>query len=140
MKKLNLILVLFAFALQAAFLSPEAIAQDKSAKTEVNQKVEVYYFHYSRRCATCIAVEEETEKALKSLYPKAVDQGMVSFISVDIEEKSNEGLMKELDVQGQTLLVVKGKGKENLTNTAFMHARTNPDKLKQALREAIAKS
>lgn len=139
MKLTNLFIILFAFAAQAFFLSPEALAQDKAAKTEVNQKVEVYYFHYSRRCATCIAVEEETEKALKSLYPKAVEQGMVSFISVDLEEKSNEGLMKDLDVQGQTLLVVKGMGKENLTNTAFMHARSNPDKLKQALREAVAK-
>ena len=29
--------------------------------------IEVYYFHYSRRCATCQAVETETLKAIQQL-------------------------------------------------------------------------
>jgi hypothetical protein len=139
MKKLNLILILLAFAVQAAFLSPEATAQAKAAKTEVSQKIEVYYFHYSRRCASCIAVEEEAERSLKALYPKAVEQGMVTFISVNIEEANNAPLMKSLGVQGQTLLVVSGDNQENITNAGFLHARSNTDKFRKTLKESVAK-
>ena len=67
-------------------------------------KVEVYYFHFSRRCATCQAVEDESEKALKDLYPEKVKSGEVIFLSVNLEEESNDALAEDLKISGQTLI------------------------------------
>jgi hypothetical protein len=58
---------------------------------------------------------------------------------VNLEDKTNNPLAEDLKVNGQALLIVKGEQQENLTNTAFMHARTNPDKLKKAIQESIDK-
>jgi len=33
-------------------------------------KVEVYYFHYTRRCVTCQAVEAESQKSFQRFIPK----------------------------------------------------------------------
>ena len=104
-----------------------------------SDKVEVYYFHFERRCATCMAVEAESEKALRELYPQEVESGKITFLSINLEEESNEPLAEKLKVSGQTLLIVKGDKQDNLTNVAFMHARTDPEKLKEAIRESVEK-
>lgn len=105
---------------------PSAIAVDA---------VEVYYFHMTRRCATCQAVEEETQKALKASFAQLLDDGKVIFKSMNLEKDNTRA--KELGVSGQTLLVVKGDKQVNLTNVAFMNARNNPEKLSKKIKETI---
>lgn len=127
----SLIFLSLSFALKA---------QDvQSAKEEIvsTEKVEVYYFHNTRRCATCQAVEDVTKSSLKELYPEKLKKGELIFQSLDIEEDENEALAKKLNVSGQTLLVVKNGKKKDLTNDAFMYARNSPEKLKEKIKKAI---
>lgn len=106
--------------------------QKNSSEKKVSN-VYVYYFHYTHRCATCLAVENETRKAIHELYGKAV-----SFASYNLDEKEGQEMAKKVgDVAGQALLVVSGNTKINLTMEGFMYARTNPTKLKQILKEKI---
>ena len=86
-----------------------------------------------------MAVESESEKAVRELYPEKVESGEITFLSINLEEESNEALAEKMEVSGQTLLVVRGDKQDNLTNTAFMYAKTNPEKLKKAIRESIEK-
>jgi hypothetical protein len=102
-------------------------------------QTEVYYFHFTHRCATCMAVERESKKALHELYPEEMKSGDMTFVSLNLDEKTNGPLAEELKVSGQTLLIIKGDKRKDLTNTAFMYARTNPEKLKKAISEAIEK-
>jgi hypothetical protein len=94
--------------------------------------VSVYYFHYSRRCLTCNAVETVSKSALFELF-----NDKVTFTSYNLDEPDGELKGKELEISGQTLLVVSGETKINLTNEGFMHARNNPEKLKEILKEKI---
>ncbi|MEA3445686.1 MAG: hypothetical protein U9R19_13285, partial [Bacteroidota bacterium] len=49
--------------------STKGKACDPSKKASVEKgEITVYYFHNTRRCATCNAVEDETKKALKKFY------------------------------------------------------------------------
>jgi len=101
------------------------------------KKVEVYYFHYTRRCATCQAVEDETKKALDQFYPTQMKDGSVTFLSINIEEGDNEAFAEKLGVSGQTLLLVAGDKKVDLTNDAFMYATTKPEKLHKEIRKTV---
>lgn len=139
MKNSILIGLLFAFvsAMHPAFGQSDVTTNDsQSLDTE---KVEVYYFHNTRRCATCEAVEQVTKETLEAAYPEQMKQGNMTFQSLNIEEDENEPLARQLGVSGQTLLIVKGDKKKDLTNDAFMYARTNPDKLKEKIQKAIDK-
>lgn len=100
-------------------------------------KVEVYYFHYSRRCATCQAVEAESQKAITSLYAKEIKEGKVQFIGVNLDEKASDVLAKKYKPDGQSLLVVGGTKQINLTDKAFMYARTKPAVLKAEIKKAV---
>jgi hypothetical protein len=64
-------------------------------------------------------------------------KGLITFQSLDIEEDVNEPLAKQLHVSGQTLLFVKDGKQKNLTNDAFMYARTNPEKLQEKIKKAV---
>jgi hypothetical protein len=101
------------------------------------QVIEVYYFHMSRRCATCLAVEAESEAALKNLYPEQMKSGLITFQGINLEEESSEPLAKKFQVSGQTLLIVKGDKKIDLTGDGFTYARTNPEKLQEKFKTAI---
>lgn len=96
--------------------------------------VEVYYFHATNRCVTCEAVEAVTKDALNQFYG---DQ--IVLKSINREEDKTNPLIKKHKIAGQTLLVLKGDKAVNLTNYAFMNARTNPDKLKKKIKETIEK-
>lgn len=140
MKKLTLILII---ALWAGVLSASAqccdskVAELTSTELTVAEQangagVKAYYFHATRRCVTCQAVEKVTKEALKEHYG---DQ--VAFLSIDREEDSENPLLEKYKVNGQTLLIVSGDKVKNLTNDAFLNARTNPDKFKAKLKSTI---
>lgn len=140
MKKLA---VIFIFTLWAGVITANAQCCNKAVadlgKSEsccLTQQdeagVKAYYFHATRRCATCEAVESVTKEALKEYYGDKVP-----FQSIDREEDRKNPLIKKYKVKGQALLIVKGDEIVNLTNDAFLNARTNPDKFKAKIKSAI---
>lgn len=98
----------------------------------VDQEVEVFYFHNTRRCATCQAVETVSDEAIAELFGERV-----SFKEYNLEEADGKQKATDLGVSGQTLLIVGGDKKINITNEGFMYARSNPDKLKQIISDKI---
>jgi hypothetical protein len=100
-------------------------------------KVEAYYFHFNARCVTCKTVEAEAKVDIESLYPELIKSGKVSFRAVNLDEQSSKTIADKLGVNGQTLLLVNGAEKINITNEGFMYARSNPEKFKEVIREKV---
>ncbi len=131
MKKSNvLIVVILALGLFSANFNGVQASVKGSENQEV--KTKVLYFHASRRCETCMAIEKVTKEALESYYGEEV-----AFIVLNREEEENQDLVQKYKVSGQTLLIVKDEEVINLTTEAFMNARTNPDKFKSKLKATI---
>nr|WP_321376620.1 nitrophenyl compound nitroreductase subunit ArsF family protein [uncultured Bacteroides sp.] len=110
--------------------------KQNTAKT-ASSKVEVYYFHFTRRCMTCNAVETESKKSLQNLYPEQVKKGAITFKSINLDDKSSESLANKCQASGQSLLIIKGNKRTDLTSQGFMYARNNPDKLKQEIKKVV---
>lgn len=126
--------VILSFALVMLMGSWSCNAQTGKKESAVNAstKVEAYYFHFTSRCVTCKAVESEAKTNIESLYG-----GKVSFQSVNLDEDSSKALAEKLKVEGQSLLIVKGDTKINLTNEGFLYARNNPEKFKAIIKEKV---
>ncbi|HKM92011.1 MAG TPA: nitrophenyl compound nitroreductase subunit ArsF family protein [Prolixibacteraceae bacterium] len=142
MKKIILISVLFLFTGLGASFAQCCSSAAKTATAPYSEaaqqtcneasSVEVVYFHATRRCATCMAVEEVTKEVLKANFANKI-----TFTSIDREKDSKNELLKKHKVSGQTLLLIKGEKVIDLTNDAFIYARSNPDKFKEKLKLAI---
>lgn len=112
-------------------------------KNEVTQAistsdVNVYYFHFTRRCATCIAVEENALKAFEALYPNEVKTGEYSFTLLNLDEACTKVIANRLGVGGQSLLVVRGDKKIDITSAAWLPAH-DPEKMKVEIKSGIDK-
>jgi hypothetical protein len=119
--------------------SGQAEQKQAIATTEISNQVAVYYFHFTRRCSTCIAVEENSKKAVEELYPEQVKSGEYLFRAVNLDEESSNDIAKKLGVSMQTLLVVYGDKKVDITGEGFMYF-DNLEKLKTEIRKAVDKA
>jgi thiol-disulfide isomerase/thioredoxin len=125
------------FFLGITILTAMSFFASGNSKTDGNQepqkvKVDVYYFHTNTRCATCKAIESEAKQDVQELFGKEV-----SFAAYNLDDAAGEAKGKELDVNSQVLLVVKGSKKINITNEGFLYARTDPEKFKKIIEEKI---
>ena len=135
MKKI-FILSLALFMITGSF-SCYALANNKQAPINaITPKVEVYYFHFSVRCPTCHAVEDNSKGALVALYPEKIKTGEYVFKGVNLDEASSKSIAKKLGVGGQTLLVVCDDKQIDLTSKAFMYAN-DPIKIKAEIKKAV---
>lgn len=136
MKKLAL-LMLITFSLPIIACSSFGSETTNAKTTAIAAKVEVYYFHYTRRCGTCKSVEQVTKDALNEFYGDKVKKGEITFQSVNIEEKDGEAIANKMKVAGQALIFVFNGKQVDLTDTGFMYAISNPDKLKSEIKKTI---
>ena len=105
-----------------------------SAGAQNKDQVQVYYVHNTGRCATCKAVESVTQEVVKTYK-----QEEVSFFAINREEETDHPIIQKFKVTGQKLLLVKGEKMVDLTNDAFLNARTKPEKLKEILNKNLKK-
>ena len=118
-----------------------------SCNSQTNQKpvasvtksgnVEVYYFHNTVRCVTCKTVEAEARKNVEMLYADKVKAGNISFTSLNLEEATGKSMGEKLGVNSQTLLIVNGDQKINITNEGFLYAVSQPQKFTEVMKSKI---
>jgi hypothetical protein len=118
-------------------LSCSAQTSKETSAAGSENSVEAYYFHFNSRCTTCRTVEAQAQADLEILYPELMKSGAISFTSVNLDETDGKTIGKELGVSGQTLLLVKGDKKINITNEGFMYAVSQPEKFKAVIKEKV---
>lgn len=128
--KINTTFLTVFFALLIC-ISVSAQSATKVQNNE-NDDVEMFYFHFNTRCETCRAVESEAQLGVQLLFGDEV-----KFTAVNLDKKEGEAKGKELGINSQMLVIVKGDKKINLTNEGFLYAQTNPDKFRKIIEEKI---
>ena len=101
--------------------------------------IQIVLFHLERRCESCNAVEEETQRLLEEEYNEEVLSGELRFIPLNFQSENGKKAAGLLGASGQTLFVVKGDSIEDLTSAAFMYASTHPEYYHEALSLALEK-
>jgi hypothetical protein len=132
--------VCFLCSLLILIASISGTAQTNLKPVTANSKsgdIDVYYFHMTTRCVTCKTVEAEARKNVEMLYPGQVKSGRISFTALNLEEPTGKTLGDKLGVNSQTLLIVKGDQKINITNEGFLYAVSKPQKFTEVMKSKI---
>jgi hypothetical protein len=131
--------LIIALLLMVPFFACTAQPSKKEVKSSdsSSDKIEAYYFHFTARCVTCKTIEANAKENLETLYPNQFKQGLITFQSLNLDEASSKPLAEKLGVSGQTLLLVKGDQKINLTNEGFLYAVAKPEKFKEIINEKV---
>lgn len=146
MKTKNLLLLYIIAGLFIAGCNTNNTKNNAENNTESNAEnitnnadIEIYYFHYTRRCATCNAIENITKETINKIYADQVNSGKIIFKSINLDEDKGEKIGEKLEVAGQALIIKKDENKIDLTNDAFMYAKSKPEKLEALVKSTIDK-
>jgi hypothetical protein len=103
--------------------------------------LEVIYFHATRRCATCTAIEQNTKKTLDTYFAGQLKSGAIRFSVLNVDEEKNQAVAEKYEVAGSALYLTRVVGGKETRNDeselAFTYARSNPDKFMKELRTKI---
>jgi hypothetical protein len=133
MKKSSLLLF-------AILISVIVFAQEENT---VSNKtiVDVYYFHRTDRCMTCLSIEENTKNTLETYFANEMKDGTINFYSICYEDDDNTAAIEKYKVDAPALYLTKVKKEKetnkDLTDFAFDNSLHNADKYKNGLRNKI---
>jgi hypothetical protein len=133
MKKPSLLLL-------AILISALAFTQSQEPNSKKTH-IDVYYFHRTDRCATCLSIEENTKNTLDTYFAEELKDGTISFYSICYEGDEDKAAIDKYKVDAPALYLTKvKKGKEthkDVTEYAFDNSLHHADKFKDGLRERI---
>lgn len=69
------------------------------------QKVEVFLFHRTQRCSTCIAIGKLSDQTVEERFGSEVLGGKVIFREINIDEPENKALAEKFQASGSSLFV-----------------------------------
>ncbi len=82
-------------------------------------------------------LNQNQKKAIEELYPEQFKNDKISFTAVNLDDDISKAIAEKCKASGQSLLVIGGGKRIDLTSQGFMYARTNTAKLKEELQKAI---
>lgn len=67
--------------------------------------VEVYHFHRTRQCPTCIRIGNLTELTLKTYFQNELDSGKLVFAHINVELPENAQIAEKYGATGSSLMI-----------------------------------
>jgi hypothetical protein len=119
------------------------VAGNEAIKKPVQTRplVQIYNFHLTNRCPSCIAIEEETGKILSAFFADEVKQGRIVRKIVNVDDKANRKIAEKYEAFGSGIFVTRVyQGKESttdLTGAGFKFARNKPERFREILKNQI---
>jgi hypothetical protein len=78
-----------------------------------HQKViHVYHFHGTTQCKACVDAEQYARYTLETYFPDKLDDGTITYQSLNYMDSANSEIVNELNVYGSSIYVVVDEGGE----------------------------
>ncbi len=124
----------------------QAEPKPKSPDTQIppvaKSKVVAYYFYTDYRCPTCLKIEKFSKEAIEQYFSKELQQGKLTFKSVNIDDPENAHYIQDYQLSFKSLVVasyVGGKQTAWKNLTLVWEYVGDRDKFFQYLKDETAK-
>ena len=93
---------------KAAGDAPKAVADSPTGAAP--DKIIVYYFHATRRCPTCLGIQDNIEQTINEKFAEETAAGKLSFEELNFEEDANKHFVDEYQLSFSTMIVAAQAG------------------------------
>lgn len=76
-----------------------------AAQAAIPDGLVAYYFHGTKRCNTCRAIQANSNEAINGGFPEALLQGTLRFEEVDLDAPGNQHFVTDFNVTGSSLVL-----------------------------------
>lgn len=108
-KKYVFIIILAALFLFLPFNLQQKNIINSAFAAESKDKIMVYYFRTSYRCASCVKIEQYSSEAVHSGFSKELKNGNIVWKVINVEEEQNKHFVKDYQLYTKSLVIVKMK-------------------------------
>jgi hypothetical protein len=85
--------------------STEAATKTATAPSPGGASFVAYYFHGTRRCVTCRAIEAQAQEAITTRFAEELRQGRLKWAAINLEDIGNDHYATDFGVTGSTLVI-----------------------------------
>jgi hypothetical protein len=82
-----------------------AAVPDSAASARRAERVEVYYFHRTARCESCLKFEAYAEETLRTSFAEALADGSLEWRVVNLDDTTNTHFIDDYDLFESSLVV-----------------------------------
>jgi len=102
-------------------------------------KVQVFTFHATQRCATCIAIGKLSDETIKEYYQDELKTGKIEVREINIDLPENKELAEKFQASGSSLKInAIYDGRDHITeDTAVWRLTSDPVQYKNYLKNKI---
>lgn len=105
--------------------------QESSQSTVVMPEkdiVQVYIFHATQRCTTCIAIGQLAGETVNEFFQPELQEGKIEFREINIDLPENQALAEKFQASGSALYINNYVGgKDNITEDAKVWRLTDDE-------------
>jgi len=105
--------LVFAIALVYMSLNTNKVASeqksaDKTAQVQNSkpaEKIQVFLFHATQRCSSCIAIGKFAKETVEQKFPEEIKSGKIEFREINIDLPENKELATKFKAAGSSLFI-----------------------------------
>jgi len=90
-------------------------AADETAPAVSSDYVQAYYFHATRRCATCMKLEQYSRSAIETNFKEQLSNKTLRFAEVNFDEPENRHFLQDYNLMYRELVIVRFKEGKQVT-------------------------
>lgn len=95
----------------------DTIEQVKSDSIINQNRLEIYAFHGTRQCETCINMKGNTKATLDKYFAEEIKSGKIVYQVIDVDDAKNEKLAEKFEATGTALMVnIVVNGKDSIVD------------------------
>lgn len=121
---------------------PAVASQSDNTNNEVKKskdKVQVFLFHNTQRCSTCIAIGRLAGETVNEFFQKELRDGQIEFREINIDLPENRDLAQKFQASGSALFINYIHDNQDTINedTRVWRLTSDPDQFKSYLRAKL---
>ena len=97
-------LLIFLAVISANSVKTKTIDSDQTAKQSAD-KVQVYLFHATQRCITCITIGKYAGETVYEYFQPELRDGKIEFREINIDLPENKELAQKFQASGSALFI-----------------------------------
>ena len=86
----------------------EQKSSDKTAqvqKSKPAEKIQVFLFHATQRCSSCIAIGKFAKETVEQKFPEEIKSGKIEFREINIDLPENKEVATKFKAAGSSLFI-----------------------------------
>jgi len=105
------------------------------------EKIEVFVFHATQRCISCINIGKYTKSVIEEKFPEELKSGKITFREVNIDLSENKKMAKDYSVTGSALFInaIKDGNDNHEEDTTVWRLVTNETQMKSYFEAKLRK-